>query len=270
MPKRKRPSDVTQFAVLYSSARRCCICFALDRNYTEKKGQIAHLDRDPSNNSLDNLAWLCLEHHDAYDTRTSQIKGFSKSEVRRYRHLLYDEVAKRREPEVGDELTAEKILKNKLIRDNIGLFFFAALYMHDPTLRAVLMNEVHDPQFREAIQNAWQWLDLPITQEELKKTGLGANQTRLHQMTQYVSSCDEGLEDFQTLLALAGCELCSMNENKRNETLFALHSDTIRSGLMLVRKIHIDNLRKTFTRQQHGETNRKGISANKTIDSDEK
>ena len=269
MPERKRPADVTQFEVLYSSARRCCVCFALDRDYSEKKGQIAHLDRDPSNNSLNNLAWLCLEHHDAYDTRTSQSKGLSESEVRRYRQLLYDEVVKRREPEAGDDTAAEKILKNKLIRDNIGLFFFAALYMYDPPFRAALLNEVQDPRFREEIQNAWQWLDSPVTQEELKKTGLVATQTRLHQMSKYVGSCDEGREDFQTLLALAGCELCSMDETKRNETLFALYSDTIRSGLMLVRKIHLDNLRNAVARQQHGEANGKKISANKTIDSDE-
>jgi hypothetical protein len=117
MSKRKRPPDVTQFEVLYSSARRCCVCFALDRDYTEKKGQIAHIDRDPANNAMGNLAWLCLEHHDAYDTETSQSNGFSESEVRRYRQLLYDEVAKRRDPDPGDEAAAEKILKNKLIRD---------------------------------------------------------------------------------------------------------------------------------------------------------
>lgn len=269
MTKRKRPADVTQFKVLYSSARRCCVCFVLDRDYSAKKGQIAHLDRDPSNNSLDNLAWLCLEHHDAYDTSTSQSKGFSESEVRRYRQLLYDEVARRREPEAGDDAAAEKILKNKLIMNNIGLFFFAALYMYEPPFRAALLNEVQDPRFREEIQNAWQWLDSPVTQEKLKKTRLVDSQTRLHEMTKYVGSSDEGREDFKTLLVLAGCELCSMNETKRNEALFALHSDTIRSGLMLVRKIHLDNLTIAVARHQNGEANGKNISANKTIDTDE-
>jgi len=269
MAERKRPADVTQFEVLYSSARRCCVCFALNRDYSEKKGQIAHLDRDYSNNSLNNLAWLCLEHHDAYDTRTSQSKGFSESEVRRYRQLLYDEVVKRRAPDAGDDAAAEKILKNKLIKDNIGLFFFAALHMYDSPFRTVLLNEVQDPQFREEIQNAWQWLDSLDTQEKLEKKGLVATQTRLHQMTKYVASCDEGREDFQTLLALAGCEVCSMDETRRNETLFAVHSDTVRSGLMLVRKIHLNNLRNAVAGQQRGEVNGNNISANKPIDSDE-
>lgn len=183
MPERKRPADVTKFEVLYASARRCCVCFALDQDYSEKKGQIAHLDRNPSNNCLDNLAWLCLPHHDAYDTKTSQSKGFSESEVRRYRQLLHDEVTSRREPESGDDAAAEKTLKNKLIRENIGLFFFAALNMYDPPFRAVLLDKVQDPRFREEIQNAWQWLDSPVTQDDLEKNGLLASQTRLHQMT---------------------------------------------------------------------------------------
>lgn len=268
MPERKCPADVTQFEVLYSSARRCCVCFGLNSDYSEKKGQIAHLDRNPSNSSPDNLAWLCLEHHDAYDTKTSQSKGFSESEVRRYRRLLYDEVAKRREPAAGDDAGAEKTLKNALIRDNLGVFFFAASSMYDPPLRAVLLNEVKDPQFREEIQNAWHFLDSPATQEELEKAGCGAANTRLHRMTKYVGSCDEGRDDFRILLALAGCEVCAMSETKRNETLFALHSDTIRSGLMLVRKIHLDNLRKVVALEHDGAGDQNPCT-NKAIDGDE-
>ena len=54
-------------------------------DHTEKKGQIAHLDRDPANNKLDNLAFLCLEHHDQYDVKPSQAKGLRPAEVKAYR-----------------------------------------------------------------------------------------------------------------------------------------------------------------------------------------
>ena len=54
-----------------------------------KKGQIAHLDQDSSNSDIVNLVWLCFDHHDEYDSRTSQSKGLQKSEVTFYRDELY-------------------------------------------------------------------------------------------------------------------------------------------------------------------------------------
>lgn len=74
--------------VLVTSRRRCCICFALSNDPEEKKGQVAHLDRDASNSSRDNLVFLCFDHHDQYDSRTSQSKGFTIEEVRLYRAQL--------------------------------------------------------------------------------------------------------------------------------------------------------------------------------------
>ncbi len=50
--------------VVGASKRRCCLCFALDGDFGIKKGQIAHLDHNPGNNKPENLAFLCLEHHD--------------------------------------------------------------------------------------------------------------------------------------------------------------------------------------------------------------
>jgi hypothetical protein len=83
----------TQDQVLVLSRRRCCICFGLESDLKEKPGQIAHLDHDPANNDLDNLAWLCLPHHDRYDGKTSQSKGLRPSEVKHYRKELYDRIA---------------------------------------------------------------------------------------------------------------------------------------------------------------------------------
>jgi hypothetical protein len=53
-----------------------------------KRGQIAHLDRNAANPSFDNLVFLCLEHHDQFDSRTSQSKGLTPDEVRQYRQEL--------------------------------------------------------------------------------------------------------------------------------------------------------------------------------------
>ena len=86
--RKKRPGSVDG-EVLTMCRRRCCLCFGLKGDVSEKPGQIAHLDNDPSNNDKGNLAYLCLEHHDKYDTRTSQSKGLTIEEVRRYCNKLY-------------------------------------------------------------------------------------------------------------------------------------------------------------------------------------
>jgi hypothetical protein len=75
-------------AVLLRSRRRCCVCHGLNDDLTIKQGQIAHLDHNPSNNDEDNLVFLCLDHHDQYDSRTSQSKGLTEAEVRHFRMQL--------------------------------------------------------------------------------------------------------------------------------------------------------------------------------------
>ena len=73
---------------LVSSRRRCAICFGLNRDTSLKSGQVAHLDHNASNNALSNLAFLCLEHHDLYDSTTRQSKNITRSEVITYRDEL--------------------------------------------------------------------------------------------------------------------------------------------------------------------------------------
>jgi hypothetical protein len=64
------------------------LCFGLNRDANLKAGQIAHIDRDASNDDLDNLVFLCFEHHDQYDSRTSQRKNFTPTELRHFREEL--------------------------------------------------------------------------------------------------------------------------------------------------------------------------------------
>lgn len=87
--KRRKLSESVETQVLLRSRRRCCICFGLNRDETLKAGQIAHLDQNPANGEADNLAWLCLDHHDKYDGKTSQSKGLTIAEVKRHRDELY-------------------------------------------------------------------------------------------------------------------------------------------------------------------------------------
>ncbi len=76
-------------SVLVKCRRRCCICFFVDNITDPQKGQIAHLNHNPKDNVYGNLVYLCLRHHDEYDSSTSQSKGFLESEVRHYQQELF-------------------------------------------------------------------------------------------------------------------------------------------------------------------------------------
>ncbi len=76
-----------------TSARRCALCYGFDGDLTRKKGQIAHIDQDRTNADESNLVYLCLEHHDEYDSKTSQAKGISEAEVRTYKTRLLNAIA---------------------------------------------------------------------------------------------------------------------------------------------------------------------------------
>ena len=89
MTMRPHVPKETETRLLVQSRRRCCLCFGLSRDLTEKKGQVAHVDHNPANNEDDNLAWLCFDHHDDYDGKTSQSKRFTQEELREHRERLY-------------------------------------------------------------------------------------------------------------------------------------------------------------------------------------
>jgi hypothetical protein len=86
-PRKSIPIDV-QTRVLSASRRRCCLCYFLNENHGERKGQIAHLNKNPADSRYENLVWLCLEHHDVFDGQTSQSKNYTEHEVRKYRDSL--------------------------------------------------------------------------------------------------------------------------------------------------------------------------------------
>jgi hypothetical protein len=92
MGKRKPIPKRDQDELLILSARHCCLCYGLDGDLDRKKGQIAHVNQDPADNRLENLVWLCLDHHDEYDARTSQSKGLTPGELVVYLERLYREV----------------------------------------------------------------------------------------------------------------------------------------------------------------------------------
>lgn len=92
MSARKKLPPHVETEILTRSRRKCCLCYFLDRDDGVKQGQIAHLDDDPGNNDPDNLCFLCLPHHDAYDSTTRQSKGYKEDEVKLHRNRLYEHI----------------------------------------------------------------------------------------------------------------------------------------------------------------------------------
>ncbi len=91
MAPRRRPNRLIEKDVMIASRRRCCLCVFLNNRNEVRKGQIAHLNRDSGDSRFENLVYLCLEHHDEYDSRPSQSKALLFEEVRDYRDRLYAE-----------------------------------------------------------------------------------------------------------------------------------------------------------------------------------
>lgn len=92
---KRRPAlpNAIRTELLLRSKRRCCLCFGLKADIKVKAGQIAHVDHDPFNNDLDNLVWLCLSHHDQYDSIPRQTKGITLEEIKLYRAQLYSKLS---------------------------------------------------------------------------------------------------------------------------------------------------------------------------------
>jgi hypothetical protein len=64
------------------------MCFGLNRDSAMKVGQIAHIDHNSSNDNLENLVFLCLVHHDDYDSTTRQSKNYTADEIKAFRTEL--------------------------------------------------------------------------------------------------------------------------------------------------------------------------------------
>ena len=65
MRRRRRISDNHVAALQFRADLRCCLCpYVGDLPPRPRSGQIHHIDGNPANGAIENLAWLCLEHHE--------------------------------------------------------------------------------------------------------------------------------------------------------------------------------------------------------------
>ncbi len=128
--------------ILVKSGRRCALCFGLLGDSSIKLGQIAHVDKNPENNKENNLAFLCLVHHSQYDSKTSQSKGYTQSELKSYREKLYQAIEKGFLPQNQNDLTVKQ--PNEIIEHDKIIFQNAEKLLSESELKAFLEQLLND------------------------------------------------------------------------------------------------------------------------------
>lgn len=89
--ERRRISNAAAATLLYDFDRTCCVC--------GEPGPVTihHIDEDPSNNELENLAVLCLPHHNEAHTSGGFARQLGADAIRKYRDEWIARVRRRRE-----------------------------------------------------------------------------------------------------------------------------------------------------------------------------
>jgi hypothetical protein len=95
------PDDIAA-EVMYQHDRVCCVC-----NEPGKAIQIHHIDGNPSNHSLENLAVLCFQHHEEAHLRGGFGRKLRSIDVRKHRDEWTRRVRERRV--LIDKLTVERM-----------------------------------------------------------------------------------------------------------------------------------------------------------------
>ncbi len=100
MPKKRVeiPDDIAA-EILFLSDRTCCIC-----STRGKAVQIHHIDENPSNNSIDNLAVLCLECHNETMINGGFGRKLNANQIIKYRKEWIERVKKRKKK--ADEIAS--------------------------------------------------------------------------------------------------------------------------------------------------------------------
>ena len=106
------PDDLAA-EVMFASDRTCCIC-----RLEKHKVQIHHIDEDPSNNTFENLAVICLHcHSDAHSTGAF-VRNLAPELIRLYNSSWRDIVKLRLKPSADapgkSELASEAFLEASL------------------------------------------------------------------------------------------------------------------------------------------------------------
>ena len=127
------PSKIEE-EILFLSNHTCCIC--KDRN---KDVQIHHIDGDPSNNNLDNLAVLCLDCHSRVTGSRGLGKSYKPGEVKRYKRAWEKQIQESR------KISQPKIVYSKELVSQIDIIVCEILSLPPKSKRIkVLFNILYE------------------------------------------------------------------------------------------------------------------------------
>jgi len=114
MPSKTRieiPGEIAA-QVQFNSDRTCCVCWVRGKPY-----QIHHIDEDPSNNDIDNLAVLCFDCHNETQLRGGFSRKLDAFQIVKYRTDWTKRVASKRDKEHGpSSLSRSEILTASVLR----------------------------------------------------------------------------------------------------------------------------------------------------------
>lgn len=102
MSKRPPLPEKVKQRVLYDSAFSCAVC-------QRRASHIHHIDKDPTNNSPDNLVAVCSEHHDDAHTHRELSQNLTADRMRKLRDSWYADVLRRRARAVDIEWQRGKL-----------------------------------------------------------------------------------------------------------------------------------------------------------------
>ena len=113
MSKRNKIPDKIVTQVEFLSDRTCCIC-----RIPNKGIQIHHIDENPSNNDIENLAVLCLECHSKTQMKGGFVRALSPEVVKEYnkswREIVKSKLLPNGDPNTSGEYKKEVYLEISL------------------------------------------------------------------------------------------------------------------------------------------------------------
>lgn len=150
MAKRPPVPRKIQTALLVGNRHACCVC-------QKNRVQIHHIDGNPANNDLSNLAALCLDHHNNASMVLGLTKKLQPEQILQYKQTWEEKCTK--------DIAA-------LSRDRLN--FYATLYKNPPRIREAFLSLL-EPQRKRAVKE----LAALIAQEDADKSADGGFQWQM-------------------------------------------------------------------------------------------